>query len=545
MNKSVHNRYLIVLLAIAVFIPSVVAVVSYNRDKNGPVNTKSVVSMTMSDTDGNKYEFKRDVEAEQRVIQMFLDINSTSTEIGQLPDPLSGKPFYLVVMSNGATDSSYQYYFDSASTDAYYMNSDGKAFKINETAAASFLKTSYAASVYTDAKIPTLTLAGEEDSVKPSLASWFYKDFSGEFSPRNCSYFTTSDNAEYSASGNIALDFDIQPDYLFVTVKDASDGRVMFDDLYENISNLKFADAAKVSVSVSGKWYESEEKGYYGELNYSFSAEIAAPAEFHLGVDKINAGEFVSVTAKNVKDVSKITFVSEPALDSAPVFYKNDDKAIALIPVPAGKPAGTYKFTFTYGGASQSLNLTVNEKTYRASTYNADASRAALYSDENKKAFGDALGAVLAKGSETRYFSGSFGKVFEDNSINRYYGRMYTVSGTNTVFREEGLEYKAALGTDVKVCAKGEVVFAGETAITGNTVIVEHGYGLKTMYAHLSSASVSVGDVIESGAVVGKCGSTGFTNTDGVYFSMFVGSTRVCPYATWADGDWKGVPIFE
>lgn len=76
-------------------------------------------------------------------------------------------------------------------------------------------------------------------------------------------------------------------------------------------------------------------------------------------------------------------------------------------------------------------------------------------------------------------------------------------------------------------------------------MIVEHGWGLKTVYGHLSSATVKVGDEVALGGVVGKCGSTGFANQAGVYFGMYVGTTPVCPYATWADGDWKGIPLYK
>lgn len=544
MNKAVKNKFVVVLLAIAVFIPTVVAIVSYNREKDGPVDVKSVVSMTISDLDGKEYALDKNNAEDEKIIQLFVDINESSTEVGVLPEALRTESFYLVVMSNGATNATYQYYFNESGTSTYYMDGEGKAYMVDDAKVAEFLKTSYSASVYDSAKLPSLVIA-DQGEVKPAAASWFYKDHSGEFLPRDCSGSLISESVVYPASGTIPLDFDVDPDYFFLTVKNASDGEVLFDDSYENIGKLTFDGAAQVIVDVSAKWYEEDDRDFYGEISYSFGAEIAAPAEFYLGVNEIKTGEFVSVTAKNIKDPAQITFASAPDIGYTPTFYADGDVYRALIPVSIEKGAGSFKFTFGYGGTSQEVNLTVKEKTYRANDYVVDAAKGSLFADDKKEAAREALGAVFEAGSETRYFAGDFAKVFEDNQINRYFGRLYTVSTSKTVFREAGVEYKAAAGTDVKVCQKGEVVYVGSTDISGNIVIVEHGYGLKTVYAHLASTSVEVGAVIEKGTVVGKCGNTGFTNTNGVYFGMYIGDVQVCPYPTWHDGDWKEVPFYK
>lgn len=545
MHKVVKNKFILLILAIAIFVPSVVAIVNYNHEKDGPVDTRSVVSMTMSDLNGTEYTFSKDTEDEKTVIQMFVDMNDGATSVGQLPEPLFDKPFYLVVMSNGSMESTYQYYFSSSSAEAYYMDGNGKAFKLSEAAAEGFLQTEWAASIYEDSKVPVMTVSGSDNSVSPGSASWFYKDYTGKFAALDCSSFTISENAVYSIEGGIVMDFDIDPDYFHVTVENAADGEKLFDDLYENISNLKFDSAAQVNVKVTAKWYEDSTRDYYGELSYSFGADISAPAAFYLGVNEINLGEFVSVTGINVKDPSKITFKSEPELDYTPTFYPDGDYVRALVPVYIDKTAGTYKLTFTYGGVSQEISLIVNNKTYRANTYKVDAAVAALYSETTKNAASDALLSVFETGSATKYIDDSdFTKVFEDNFINRYFGRLYTVNTSDTVFRQIGVEYVSPEGTEVKATARGEVVYVGSTDVTGNIVILEHGYGLKTVYCHMANASVKVGDVVEKNGVVGTCGKTGFTNVSGVYFGMYVGDVAVCPYATWRDGDWMCVPFY-
>ena len=79
------------------------------------------------------------------------------------------------------------------------------------------------------------------------------------------------------------------------------------------------------------------------------------------------------------------------------------------------------------------------------------------------------------------------------------------------------------------------VQFAGYTELGGNTIVIEHGYGLKTWYCHLSELKVSVGATVTKGDVIGVVGKTGFTNQNGVHFGMSVFDVAVSPYAAQFD----------
>lgn len=72
-----------------------------------------------------------------------------------------------------------------------------------------------------------------------------------------------------------------------------------------------------------------------------------------------------------------------------------------------------------------------------------------------------------------------------------------------------GLDFAAPPGTEVKVTAPGEVVFAGWDGGYGRMVLVRHEFGIETRYAHMQSISVAVGDKLKTGAVVGTLGNSG------------------------------------
>ena len=89
----------------------------------------------------------------------------------------------------------------------------------------------------------------------------------------------------------------------------------------------------------------------------------------------------------------------------------------------------------------------------------------------------------------------------------------------------------------VPAANSGRVVFAGPLTIYGNTVVVDHGLGLQTLYAHLSAMSVKEGDPIEKGQELGRSGATGLALGDHLHYEVLIHGISVTPLEWW-DGKW-------
>ena len=70
--------------------------------------------------------------------------------------------------------------------------------------------------------------------------------------------------------------------------------------------------------------------------------------------------------------------------------------------------------------------------------------------------------------------------------------------------------------------------------IYGNCVIVDHGLGLQSLYAHLSSIGVKVGDTVTQGQELGRSGTTGLAGGDHLHFTMLLGGHPVTPIDWWS-----------
>lgn len=114
--------------------------------------------------------------------------------------------------------------------------------------------------------------------------------------------------------------------------------------------------------------------------------------------------------------------------------------------------------------------------------------------------------------------------------VSSEYGtRRHPVSGTVQLHR--GIDVAAPAGTPVYATAAGTVVFAGHRGGYGLTVVIDHGYGLQTLYAHNSRLYVTVGDVVERGDRIAAVGSTGLSTGPHVHYEVLVNGEAVNPRA--------------
>lgn len=115
------------------------------------------------------------------------------------------------------------------------------------------------------------------------------------------------------------------------------------------------------------------------------------------------------------------------------------------------------------------------------------------------------------------------------NSVvtSRFGFRTHPVFGTRRL--HAGIDFRGATGTPVLAAGEGTVVFAGPRGGYGNTVIIDHGAALATLYAHQSRLSVTTGSRVTAGQAVGAVGSTGLSTGPHLHFETRVNGTPVDP----------------
>jgi murein DD-endopeptidase MepM/ murein hydrolase activator NlpD len=100
-----------------------------------------------------------------------------------------------------------------------------------------------------------------------------------------------------------------------------------------------------------------------------------------------------------------------------------------------------------------------------------------------------------------------------------------------------GVDLASLASSPVPAANSGVVIFTGFIGIYGQTVIVDHGLGLFSMYSHLSQIAVKPGERVGKEVVLGHTGSTGLAAGDHLHFSILVQNLFVDPIEWW-DSHW-------
>jgi murein DD-endopeptidase MepM/ murein hydrolase activator NlpD len=106
--------------------------------------------------------------------------------------------------------------------------------------------------------------------------------------------------------------------------------------------------------------------------------------------------------------------------------------------------------------------------------------------------------------------------------------RVSPITGVNMM--HSGIDIGASSGSNVIAAASGEILQAGYMGGYGNAVLIYHGGGLATLYAHLSGFAVETGQQVKQGQIIGYIGSTGFATGPHLHFEVRVNGVPVNPY---------------
>ena len=233
---------------------------------------------------------------------------------------------------------------------------------------------------------------------------------------------------------------------------------------------------------------------------------------------------------------------------------------LAILPLQADEPAGTFSLVIEHPGGRLARQVTVRDRDFGRALVFLDAPRHALVQRQADVARdARAVMGVLRAGGGTRSWHArwrepvSLGKA-EGYGVERSYhlasdssraiqlesrpgargafgGDTTTVAGA-PAWRHAGVDVATARGTRVLAPAAGTVADVGDYVLTGRTVLVDHGVGVFSAYFHLDTVLVRRGDEVAQGRVLGRVGSTGLSTGPHLHYGIYVHGKDVDP-ASW------------
>ena len=146
---------------------------------------------------------------------------------------------------------------------------------------------------------------------------------------------------------------------------------------------------------------------------------------------------------------------------------------------------------------------------------------------------------LAAASGPTRQWSGRFTPM-RNGKVMSAFGKRRTYVLDGEVLDEkvhQGYDLASVAMAEIPAANTGTVVHSGPLTIYGNTVIIDHGQGLLTLYGHCSSLQVAVGDQVSKGQIIARTGATGLAGGDHLHLEVIVGGIPVNPLE-WLDSSW-------
>jgi hypothetical protein len=204
-----------------------------------------------------------------------------------------------------------------------------------------------------------------------------------------------------------------------------------------------------------------------------------------------------------------------------------------LIGVDLEKAPGRYEWKVSWknsAGQEVSCGAFVTVKAGKFPTENLKVEKQFVQPDpeQQKRAEEDSkkMKAIYDTVTPERLWDGPFRMPLKDVVTGGNFGRRRILNG-EARSPHAGVDFPALAGTPVFAAQGGKVVLAENLYYSGNTVVLDHGYGIYTLYAHLSAIEVKPGDRVDTQTEIGKVGATGRVTGPHLHWGLTVDHARV------------------
>jgi murein DD-endopeptidase MepM/ murein hydrolase activator NlpD len=209
---------------------------------------------------------------------------------------------------------------------------------------------------------------------------------------------------------------------------------------------------------------------------------------------------------------------------------RHDDRWLAIVGIPLATEPGSQKLRVATGKETIDVPFQVVDKRYRTQHLTVKNQRQVDPAPEDLKRIAAerersdaALSRFTAEGAPVFALQPPVAGLRSDSYGSRRYFNGQPRSP------HSGMDIAAAKGTPIRAPASGTVVEAGDFFFNGNTLFIDHGYGLVTMYCHLDEIKVKVGDRLATGDLLGTVGATGRVTGPHLHWGVALNRAMVDP----------------
>lgn len=277
--------------------------------------------------------------------------------------------------------------------------------------------------------------------------------------------------------------------------------------------------------------YDEDESYDAADFQYNFDFTIDVQPKVSFSTDRAIQGDIIRVTADMGFETESPEI--ETDLGQCAFIPMGDNCYEAYVPVAYNQSAAAKDIVVHAGEKDVTGHVVIVPASFEVEYF--DMPQETIDSTMNVPGAAEDYKQKLGVLAEERYtvweklWDGQFIQPVE-GTITSSFGLYRFINGSTTASRHQGIDIAVAEGTPVPASNRGQVVFADFVIMTGNTVVIEHGAGLKTIYMHLSELDCEAGDMVEKGDIIGLVGSTGYSTGPHLHFEVRIGGASVSPW---------------
>lgn len=261
------------------------------------------------------------------------------------------------------------------------------------------------------------------------------------------------------------------------------------------------------------------------------SSAFPAPiANIRLRSTTFTEGQTASAVITTTEPASVSVVFLEETVTAIPDEARTTHTLLRGVPMFVAPGPRSLRVTATSASASASVELpiTINAGRYVTTNIALSPSQQALLAPAVEEFELGTLRTLTAQVSMPRAFTGLM-SLPAAAPMNAPFGTRRSYNGGPVDRYHNGADFATPPGSPVFAAAPGRVVLADLLNIRGNSVLIDHGWGIYTLYAHLNTINVRLGDTVTMGHVIGTSGSTGRVTGPHLHWEVWVAGVPVDP----------------
>lgn len=234
--------------------------------------------------------------------------------------------------------------------------------------------------------------------------------------------------------------------------------------------------------------------------------------------------------------VKTISVIGVPQIK--PVAFSKNNLTTFFVPIDLKLPPQKYAVrVVSITGRVREIKIEVTERVVPKINFMPGVDYTATSTDPNSTMNASALNNLTKENAQLKNLPTNNKIIWKNQDfiwpikdkviITDIYG--YNRSVQNTVTTHKGLDFRSTTGTPVYAMQKGIVRIAKRFTSYGNTVVLDHGKGIHTLYMHLDSISVQENKLIDQGVKIGKSGQTGYSFGPHLHLSIWINGISIDP----------------